>query len=76
MDWKAIPNRPSGGKSLASKPVEYWVAAPSVCGYAYDVPYEHFAANEKKNNLAPHTIWPLTITTSVYSSPLTDDPSP
>src|SRR6266851_2463313 len=51
MDWKAIPNISSGGNSLASKPVEYWVAAPSVCGYAYDVACEHFAANEKKKKL-------------------------
>jgi len=34
-DSKAMPIRPSGGKSGASKPALYWVAAPSVWQLAY-----------------------------------------
>jgi hypothetical protein len=74
MDWKAMPIRPSGGNWLISKPIEYCDAAPSVCEFAYYVVCEYFAANGE--NAAPHTAWSVTITTSVYSSPLTEDPSP
>jgi hypothetical protein len=35
MDWNPMPTRPSGGNSARENPVEYWVAAPRVCVFAY-----------------------------------------
>ena len=44
-----MPIRPSGGKLVFPKPVEYWVAAPSVWDFAYGEMYERFVGKEKKN---------------------------
>ena len=49
MDGKPMPIRPSGGKLVFPKPVEYWVAAPSVWDFAYGEMYERFVGKEKKN---------------------------
>jgi hypothetical protein len=35
MDWNPMPIRPSAGNVARAKPVEYWVAAPRVCVFAY-----------------------------------------
>ena len=69
-----MPIRPSGGKLVFPKPVEYWVAAPSVWDFAYGEMYERFVGKEKKN-ISPRTTTPAIATSSVYSTPLTVEPS-
>ena len=52
----------------------YSFEAPSVWSLAYGETRERFVGKEKKNT-AKRTVMPATVTTSLYCSPLTVEPS-